>query len=287
MQSWKIVVVACLIVLGCVAPALAQPEQTPAEMRTEIDLLRQRVAQLEAQLEAAVARHEQLAQENAALRKQLAERPEAVEEPARTATGASLEVPTDLRLELEVTPETWSASPDSLFNELRRDYDRVMKDIARESRSDQQRYYALVGKWVPEAERTHRDDVVWTVRVTRVLERPDRAGDVTVQVVNPETGRAWGDPFTMMLPRSFREQLEESPDRHYWELAGTLTATPNLNREREAPGFFLHPLFIGPFAEFEYEFRTRELKAVSLDEAAPPSDEGESASGDKGEPAAA
>ncbi|MEZ6212007.1 MAG: hypothetical protein R3B46_12270 [Phycisphaerales bacterium] len=68
--------------------------------------------------------------------------------------------------------------------------------------------------------------MVWTVRVTRVLERPDRAGDVTMQVVNPESGRAWGDPFTMTLPRSFREQLEESPDRHYWELAGTLTATP-------------------------------------------------------------
>ncbi|MEZ6212008.1 MAG: hypothetical protein R3B46_12275 [Phycisphaerales bacterium] len=150
MQSLKNVVVACLIVLGCAAPSLAQPEQTPAEMRTEIDLLRQRVAQLEAQLEAAVARHEQLAQENAALRKQLAERPEAVDEPARTESGESLEVPTDLRLELEATPEAWSASPDSLFNELRRDYDRAMKDIARESRSDQQAVLrGVVGKWVP------------------------------------------------------------------------------------------------------------------------------------------
>jgi len=245
---------------------LAQPEQTPAEMRTEIDLLRQRVAQLEAQLEAAVERTEQLAEENERLRKELAERPETREETQKAPTGESLETPIDERLAPEEVPDAWSASPDSLFNAMQRDYEKAMQDVPRESKSDQQRYYALVGRWVREAERTHRDDVAWTIRVTRVLERPDRAGDVTMQVVNPKTGHGWGDPFTMTMARTHREQLEQNPEQHYWVMGGTLTATPRLNRDREAPGFFLHPLFIGPYAELEYEFKIRELKPVSLDE---------------------
>lgn len=262
-----------LTFLACVGLALlaegahAQPEQTPAEMRREIDLLRQRVAQLEAQLESAVERADRLESENRELRRQLAA---AQETNSREGSGErveSLEVPIDKPLEKGDLPEAWESSPESLFAALQASYERAMRGASRESRADEERYLARVGRWVREAEREFRGDVEWTVRVTRVLERPDHGGDVMMQVVDPGTGRAWGEAFTMVMPRAYRELLDEAPGRNYWIVSGTLTATPRVNRERDEPGFFLHPLFIGAFAEFDYAFKVRRMIPTTLEPA--------------------
>lgn len=272
MQRTSLMMLARIVVIAIAGTALAQPEQTPAELRTEIDLLKQRVAQLEAQLEAAAERADGLAAENRELRRRLAQRPVTTGDEKAADDQESLEVPIDEALGEEALPEAWERSPESLFRALQKSYAETMEGVARESRSDEQRYFALVGKWARDAERRYRGDVEWTVRVTRVLERPDRAGDVMMQVVNPETGLAWGEPFTMVLARAHRELLKSAPGRNYWRMAGTLTAKPHVNRERDAPGFFLHPLFIGAFAEFEYEFKVRGMTPTTL-EPAPSEDE--------------
>lgn len=257
--------VASLLVLAALAAAaVAQPEKSPADLRTEIDILRQRIAQLEAQLTEAQRRAESLYEENQSLKKQLAERPTKGPE-GEDAADQPLEIPIDRPLELEPLPEDWRSSPDALLAALTKSHDALLGEEPRQTRAQQQRYLSILSKWLRDAERDYRADVRWAVRITRVLERPTGEGDVLMQVVNPETGHAWGEPFTVTVKRVHREYLSANPSSHYWAIDGTLVAEPALNRERETPGFFLHPLLIGPFAEFEYSMIVRDLRPVTLE----------------------
>lgn len=263
-QRLVMLIVPLLVIVALVRPAVAQPEKSPADLRTEIDILRQRIAQLEAQLTEAQRRAESLHEENESLKKRLAERPTTGAE-GEDAADEPLEVPIDRPLESEPLPEDWRASPDALLAALIKSHDALLSEEPRGTRAQQQRYLSILNKWLRDAERDFRADVRWAVRITRVLERPTGEGDVLMQVVNPETGHAWGEPFTLTVKRVHREYLSANPSSHYWAIDGTLTAEPVLNRDRETPGFFLHPLLIGPFAEFEYSMMVRDLRPVTLE----------------------
>lgn len=280
------VLIALVLGAGLVAsPARAQPV-SPAELRREIDRLQAenlrlatqvqtlttRLSEAEEARDEASRRAEQLAIAVERLRGDLQTRNEQINELIPEGTDPpSLDPQAPTQAEVPADP---MASPASLLAELQRRY---AADLAGGEQHDPAAAVPALtparrkqlDDWCVDQARAVHGPIEWRVRFTdlRQAARNDRRALMTV--IDPPTGLPIGPTLEVAVPRALADRLarelgvdggdDKAP---LWTLTGTMTAAPKLNPDRPTPGVFNHPLFVGPFVEFDFGLDWRNVVVV-------------------------
>ena len=277
MRTTPLAILTLTLLLAPATRALAQAE-SPADLRREIDTLRNRVAQLEAandqlqrdlpplrrrtaQLEAQLARVQaeaaRLRDENDALERQLREHGLVPAVPGSDSTGA--DSPTPPSSETAELPSDPMACPASLLVALTRDYDDRFADRSLDPRARAE-YVRDVRRWTLDVKREFRNRVTWTVEIDPSSVPGDDNLPVRLRVVDPDSRRPYHtDTVSIDLGSRNTRRIMTDPDRRYWALDALFFADPGVNPDRESAGSLDYPPFIGPFAEFGYGLSVRSL----------------------------
>lgn len=228
------------------APVRAQSE---SDLRKQNQELTTKVKDLEAELAAARKQSEDLQKRVTAMEAALAARP--------GAAGAK-PIPPLEEEKTTIDESKANASPRALRKAIEESYQKSVANLPMGKVGDRERiaYMRALGKWEPTAEREYRMPIEWYVRVqpaSMVDARRERMA--TFIAVDPVTGTRLGDEFDVALSRSMAGRLAELEARN--ELAvlvmkGTVVPNIRINTERESRGAFDNPLFVGPFAEYEF-----------------------------------
>lgn len=214
-----------------VSSALAQ--ETPCEAR---------VKALEEQLRQSDNRSSSLARENESLRQQLIQFQTGKPDDTTSANDAALPDPL--------------ASPIALFDALVKDYNEKLGRMPRDSKPELAAYHAAVREWTRAASDNFRGPVEWEVQVEKV-DSGVKGNAITFYVLDP-TGKPIRKSFTK--PISARLANEVPRNNGTMTLKGTVTARPNHDSGRAEEGNPESPLFIGPFAEFDFDLEVASLK---------------------------
>ena len=267
------VLLIALALFAAAAPfARGQAGQSLNDLRRENDQLRERVAQLEAQLEAErQATQEQVSALTTQFRTQLERMGEQIralreenealkrgERPGQTTTPAS-------SAPKEALPEDPYACPDSLLATLQTEYDKALGGQPRTTDAEQERFIREVRLWSRQMSSKYRRTVEWEIEVLGLepVEGSDgREMMLEFQVLNPETGGAWGEPARVEMSSRYLRRVQETPDQKRWSLRALLGAEPRINPQRSEEGLLNTPPFIGPYAEFVYELKPQSIVEV-------------------------
>ncbi|MEO1128535.1 MAG: hypothetical protein AAFX05_02380 [Planctomycetota bacterium] len=240
-----------VLVLGIVSSAQAQ--QSAADLRREIDLLKQRIAQLEAQLDRAREENKQLHEENQKLR---GTRPAGTPRPSTTPAGTPEDAPD--ADEPIAAPDDPFASPEALLTALKMSYEEQFADDPG-ARGPQR--VAEVRRWTRDAQREFRRRIEWVIEIDSADGAPPATAPIPFFVVDAETGqRLHRDPVSVRFPARFQRRIIDDSGQEHWSIIGMLAATPKVNPDRVTSGFIDVPPFIGAYAEFEFDLR---VNAVS------------------------
>jgi len=265
---------ACFLLLLLAAPLLraqANPEpptnRSPQDLRAENNRLRERLAELETELAESRRRIARLEDLVRSLRRELAEVDVTnghTGEPSDSgpAQESDSTITTKDADSAAPIPDDPYAAPDALHRRLRREF---ANEFAAEPPAEDralQRYVADLRRWARIASQTHRAPVDWLVRI---IDRPttdDPAAPrvATFQVIERETGRTIGEPFTLTLAPRETARLDEHAEQKLWILSGVLAAAPSINPDRPDKGLFDNPPLLGPYVEFGYDFSVRALR---------------------------
>lgn len=238
--------------------ALAQTRApTPAELRRENDALRERVAQLEAELNSATETIESLREQMDALGDQLESlRRELRQRPADTSgDDAPAEPATPEPTFAEVPTGEPLSSPEAMYQALRESYDAELSGMPRETDPEFRRFISELSQWSRMMRREIRGQAEWVIEITGVVVDDEDELVVSYRVIDPESRLPYSDrEHQLELPRGIAERrFRDNPDHELWLVRGRAFASPQVNRDREEVGFFDIPRFIGPFAEFGFQ----------------------------------
>lgn len=273
--------------LSGLAPA---QEETPAELRNEIALLREKVALLEADreqmseaLEAARVENrslsERLGQAEAKVRsleEQLAQRPVAPPPVQTVPEQAPTQAPEPVR-PVEVPqeapiPADPLASPASLLRTLRESWERSFAGLSLESDEARAEYQRRLGQWIDSVQRSMHGNTRWRLLISEIQPGPrNREAAARFQVIDPGTGLPIGKSFQGTIPSRMLLKMDDLTATQMWDVTMTLTAKPKINTSRLSAGAFDYPPLIGPMTEFYFEFDWIGMKRV-VEESAPTPD---------------
>lgn len=244
--SLKMLAFSALLTAGLIAaPVRAQSD---SDLRKQNQELTTKVQDLQAELDAANKNIDALKKRIAQLEAQLA---------ARGPGGASSRPgPPPLEQDKVTVDESKpAASPRSLFNAAVESYKKAVGDSPMGKADDKDRiaYMRKLERWKPATERELRLPIEWHVRLIEA--RPPNIA--IFQTVDPVTDARLGDTFEVKLPRSVAARLEELVKEGHGDpgvmvLKGTSVVSLNINADRQTPGSFDNPRFVGPFAEFQF-----------------------------------
>ncbi|KAA0213122.1 MAG: hypothetical protein DYG94_13255 [Leptolyngbya sp. PLA3] len=264
--------------LSGLAPA---QEETPAELRNEIALLRERVALLEAEreqvaeeLEIALAENKALSErlsaaeaKVASLEEQLAQRSTQAT-PVEPAPGQA-PAPTPEQVKPVETPKEAPipadplASPASLFRSLRESWERSFAGLSLATEDARAEYQRRLGQWIDTVQRSMHGNTRWRLLISEI--QPGlRNRDVTArfQVIDPGTGLPIGKSFQGTIPSRMYLKLDNVIEPQVWDVTLTLTPRPTMNTDRLSSGAFDYPPLIGPMVEFHFDFDWVGMKRV-------------------------
>ncbi|TVQ81032.1 MAG: hypothetical protein EA380_02650 [Phycisphaeraceae bacterium] len=250
-----------LLVLG--GTASAQPDESMADLRRENEALRQRIAQLEAQLATAREEAEGLREANRVLLRQLERTPPAPSpppEPVATPDEAEPPVPTEAPEERRrAYPDPASADPfafpDALLSAIQRSHDDAMGSETLD-KEQPGAYFGALRRWANSANRAFRGRIDWVVSVSDERGAIPAQQPVRIFVVDPETLQPLHrEAFIVELSSRDRRRVAEESSRPAWRIIGQITSQVRVNPDRPERGVFNTPVFLGPFAEFDYELR--------------------------------
>lgn len=257
----RFVLLAILVLSGT---ASAQPDESMADLRRENEMLRQRIAQLEAQLATAREEAEGLREANRVLVRELEERtrpaptprPEPEATPAETPPPVTAEPPVERRREF---PDPAGADPfafpDALLSAIQRSHDDAMGSETLD-RKQPAGYFSALRRWASSANRAFRGRIDWVVSVSDERGAIPAQQPVRVFVVDPETLQPLHrEAFIVELSSRDRRRMAEESSRQAWRLVGQIAPQVRINPDRPERGVFNTPVFLGPFAEFDYELR--------------------------------
>lgn len=244
------------LILCCSGESRVACAQSEAELRRTNEQLRTQVRDLERELEAARARIQELEREVEVLRRALAASPGQTPSPGTEPPPIDLSNPT--------------SSPPALLQTLMDEYDAAMVEMKHGVAGSGERaaYLRTVTRWVASVNRQYRKPIEWHVRVEEATAA--RGGsDMRVVVVDPESSRAIGEPFTVAVPRAIARRYDHlrqrGEDISTLVLRGVLVPDVQVNENRAERGPFNNPPFIGPFAEFGFDLEPRSLLPVGED----------------------
>lgn len=262
------------------APALMAQDagpapDSPAELRRENDLLRQRIAELEAQLAAQRSAFEAQAEalsaelasceaESAELRARLGavggdEGGKTRDESAGGASDPSAEP------ELAEPATDPFAHPRALHAALESSYAEAFagRDLLAEPRA---RAVGDVRRWARDAEREFRKRVEWLIEVEDVTPSSPVEAPIRFRVLDPGSGLPFSEePSRLELPERLAATVIGNSGVRVWLVRGWLEAEPEVNAERSVAGLPDFPPFLGPFAEFSWGFSRRGLEVIPVE----------------------
>jgi hypothetical protein len=240
----------------CAAPrASAQPERSPNELRVENDMLKDRIAELESQLEQARRRIEMLERTIATLRQRRGSGDDAGSDAADAGSNDSTDGPP--RAEVPAEP---FASPASMRAHLEREYAKTMGDKPFADQRDRQTYLRELRGWARSAAQQGRGPVQWTVRVLSSEQIRPGTVEFMLEVVDPASALAIGEAFNLSITGRNGVRLQEGGPDDMWILDAIMQTDVNVNPERESGGTEGAPTLIGPFAEFSFNLVVRTVR---------------------------
>ncbi len=218
-----------------------------AEQREQLAQKDQRIRDLEARVEA-------LRAELAEARRAAGDRDaDATDEAHASETSAASRGPSD--------------SPAGLLAALRDRYRIDLADIDPDAELDDRARAARdarIRRWCLQMNRDLRSQISWSVRFGPVKEAGRGVYHASMTVINPEDGRAIGEPVTIDIPRRFLSRLRDHADRYdHWKLEGVLRPEPRLNAERVTTGVFSTTPLVGPFVDFDFSIDWNSLAGVA------------------------
>jgi len=221
-----------------ITPALAQ--DTPAELRRELDRRDEQIAELEARLERAQERIEELVEENRSLREALRDDAPATDQPAdapRNPQTGEPEIPSDPF----AAPAAARASVQQAWND-------AFEGLDVSDRAQNSRYLREVRRWAGQTRRDHSGRFTWRARVTAARE-DGRSTIATVQVVD-DAGRPIGQPAQIeAVGRAARTVLTAASDAVL-----TLEGAQDIDLDVDVRHGESDDL-IGPYIEYTAEYK--------------------------------
>ena len=267
MRNAALSLIAVLMLLLAPAHALAQADETVADLRRENDQLRERIAQLEATLATLLEQNKALIDETRALRDEVGDLRTSVQQTQQTVERQSIgNTPPGAEIEpimLAEAPDDPLASPNLLFKAIQRDHDGRYPDLTLETELDQKRYRADLKRWFRATERDFTRRVQWTVEVIEVDAITEDALRVVFIVIDPESGLPYdARPSSITVDGRSALRVLENPTIQQWKLTGVAAPTLNLNTDRTERGLIDIPPFVGPYVEFGFAFRVISIVPV-------------------------
>ncbi len=244
MGRYALAVMAVLFLFGSPAPVRAGSAPPQSD---EVAVLKGRIADLEAQLQAARLKITQL-------EARLAE-----------ADASPQAAPADAARQVAQGAET--LSPQHLLTQLKAEFAEVFPDPAPSEERGRRQYLRVLAQWANKVNRDRRERIDWLCRiVSRDLIDADEAY-VDLLVVDPATGEDVGSRFVIEWPRRLRTTLARFEDGTLIRLRGLLEPEVRTNESRAEPGAFDIPPLIGPCVEFR--FTVQVVAVAAADRQAP------------------
>jgi len=278
--AWVLAV--CVMGVFFTAPTYGQGE-SPAALRQEVRALRLEVESLTTRLSELQAEHEAALAEIERLRRVIAVRGRRTGMPGSTDGGPAGATPGKPGAGV---PERWSgqmdplSSPEALYVAVSVSYSEAIWDKAPAD--------ALKGNedaWLPDpgdvrawaaavADRLEGQSE-WLTRLALLeAEEPDEPRRALVTVLDPATLGAISEPFRVEIPERFAGRIENETARAegegetlLWRLLVTVRPEPVFDPARERAGPFNYPLFIGPYAGFDFDVKIRGVGVLTESEA--------------------
>ena len=257
--SLSVLLPCCIMFLLAAAPQSLG--QSLSDLRRENDQLRERVAQLEAQIESQAQELDTKDKQVEAYRmviERMKERIETLEAGGGGDTPATSTPATPS----EPLPEDPYACPDSMLVELQRVYAEAMQGRSWSNNQERDRYIRDVSRWARQTGARYRRTVEWSIEVldvTEISESNGRMMELQFNVLNPDTGAALGEPVTVEMSSRYLRRVMDDRDQTRWSLRALFAAEPIINNQRDEEGILNTPPFIGPFAEFDFELKPQSI----------------------------
>ena len=226
------------------APAAAQ--DTPAELRRELDRRDETIAELEARLDRAQERLDELVEENRRLR-------EALRGDTPDDVGPADVVPDeDPDAEPEIPTDPF-AGPAATRASVQRAWDDAFAGLDVSDRAQNSRYLREVRRWAGQTERDHRGRFTWTARVLSAREE-GRSTIATVEVLD-DAGRPVGEPAEIeAVGRAARTVLAAPSDARLL-LEGAQEIDLDVDVRHGESGDL-----VGPYIQYTAEFRVTDAR---------------------------
>jgi hypothetical protein len=148
------------------------------------------------------------------------------------------------------------SSPAALYDALVDEYDKRLGSLPRESKPEIAKYHAAVKDWVKDAAKAHRGSIEWKIKVEK-LESGSKPSltFVVLDFADKPTGPAVTQPLPAKLVKDFGKDWAKTT----YSILGTMGARPVHNPQRAEKGPSSTPMFIGPFAEFDFDLVIQEV----------------------------
>jgi len=237
--------------------ALAQGERSPNDLRVENDRLKERIEELEGQLDAAQQRIDSLERTVQRLREQLRDRGS-----APNGDSAADDEPSEPERETAPTPDDPFAAPASMVASLRDSYRSQFGDRPIGDGRDRDLYIRDVRGWARDAARDARGPVAWPVRVVDVQEDRGSRMIFTLEVIDETSALPIGEPFDLELVGRNAVRLSDGANE-LWMIEAILQTNIEVDEQSPTPEMTDDPSrWIGPFAIFTFDVAVRSLREL-------------------------
>ncbi|MGI9014570.1 MAG: FtsB family cell division protein [Phycisphaerales bacterium] len=260
-RSIRRVVLCCAAALSVFMGPLAVA-QSDNELRQENAQLRARVAELQRELDAATQRLADLEAQIQAMRSGSNAQRNPVD-----GTQPAMEE------KVSVDESKMDASPRALDKAVIKSYEDAVAGLpignAVTSR-ERQRYLSTVQRWTQRGNREFRINVTWNIEIIEVGNKTDKGFAMWVVAVDPVYGTQLGERFPAFLPDNRKSVVETHGLDATYAVRGLILPQLTVNPARVEQGPFNTPILVGPFAEWAFGL---DIQTAVLAEPAKPAED--------------
>lgn len=252
-RTWMVLIAMLLPVAGAFGQA------SPAELRRQTERLQGELERARAELarvkddlhraelerDALSARLKHAEEENDRLRRQVG----VIREPS-VAPGRA------------PTPTDPLASPLSMLLELQKRYDQELTSIPAESPEQLARFQRAAREWCDKMPDEVRGTSEWLVSFSEAEQLSATEFRTLLTVYDERTMLPIGEPMLVVVPQRHFKRVKARPDVEHWRASLLVRGEPVFNEQRESPGIFNVPYFVGRMVEFGIGFEWRRLLPI-------------------------
>jgi hypothetical protein len=235
-------------------PALAQ---SPQELKAENERLKERVAELEEELEKAQRNIQLLSDEIKRLRTRGTSTPATTKEEKDETTTTE-----KTKQKIEIADDPF-ASPRAYVHHLRESYKEEFEDdedFDPGNPSQKELRIVEIRSWISDQRRDFRGPIDWTVKLDNSEGRGVTGREAIFRFVHEPTGQSLGESFAVRMRRADLRRLAQADPETVYRLRALLSPTIRTAYDRPRDTDPGDGVFLGPFAELEMDFRIDSLR---------------------------